>query len=233
MPTASDINPFSNFSIGGGGATGLIALFLIAVVVCVLVIVMILLWRNNKQYWIRIPLYKKVGNVMTRVATYKAKVFRIGNAGDYLWFVKGVSKYIPPATIQSAPNEFWHEEREDGEWINFSMTSVNDEQKKAGVKFIHQDMRSQRIATGNILEQRLMQKGFWEKWGVVIGYVIFFLVITVAVTINLYMMGKIVEQLSPLVSEITQAISEIRKTCKPDNSIIPALLPLFMLGKIE
>lgn len=232
MPTVADINPFSGFSFGGGGMMSLVILFLMGVFILGLVVLIIFMIANKKKYWIRIPLYRKVGNILTRVAIYKARVYPIGKAGDQLWFVKGAKKYIAPAVFQSAPNEFSHEEREDGEWINFAMTSVNDEQKKAGVKFIHQDMRSQRVATANLLEQRLMQKGFWEKWGVVIGYVIFFLIITVAVVINLYMMGKVVSALAPLVNKITEAFDRYDKACGGvANSIVPALSLLMFRGK--
>jgi hypothetical protein len=226
------INPFSGFSIGGmDGAMNMIILFVIGLLVVASIGILIFVWANKKKYWIKIPLYRKVGNVPTRVASYKAKTFPIGKAGDILWFVKGVKKYIAPATIQSAPNEFWHWEREDGEWINFSLGDLDKSQKEAGVKYIHQDMRSQRVATANLLEQRLMQKGFWEKWGMVIGYIIFFLVISVAVVINLYMMGKVVEQLSPLVNQITEAVKELRSQCSPINSIVPAFLPFIFWRK--
>ena len=223
MPTASDLNPFQNFNIGLGEVGNLIAIFIIGILIAIGIGVLVYIIFDRRRFWIRIPLYRKVGNVPTRVATYKAKIFPVGKAGDKLWFVKGVKKYISPATIQSAPNEFMHWEREDGEWINFSMGDLDEDQKRAGVKYIHQDMRSQRIATSNLLEQRLMQKGFWEKWGVVIGYVIFFLVITVAVVINLYMMGKVVEQMSPLVNGITEAVKEMKSHCNPKTDLVPAL----------
>jgi len=196
------------------------------------VIFLIFLYASKKKYWIRIPLYRRVGNVPTRVATYKARVFPIGYAGDRLWFVKGIKKYISPATIQNAPNEFMHWEREDGEWINFSMGDVDEDQKKCGVKYIHQDMRSQRIATSNLLEQRLMQKGFWEKWGVVVGYVIFFLVITVAVTINLYMMGKTIQAIAPLVNQVVEANKEYRSKCVIATDLVPALA-LVIMNKVR
>jgi len=224
MPTVSDINPFANISFSGGGLGKILLIFLIGVMILGGLAYLIIWYVNKKKYWIRIPLYRSVGNVPTRVATYKAMIFPIGKAGDRLWFVKGVKKYIAPATIQSAPNEFMHWEREDGEWINFSLGNLDEDQKKAGVKYIHQDMRSQRIATSNLLEQRLMQKGFWEKWGVVIGYVIFFLVITVAVILNLYMMGKIVEKLAPLVDQITRGLEIVTRQCSPsENNIVPAI----------
>lgn len=230
MPEISELNPFSNFNIGfGGGLASMLILFFIGVLVVAGIGVLIFVWQNNKKYWISIPLYRKVGNIPTRVAVFKARVFPIGKAGDTLWFVKKAKKYIPPATIQSAPNEFWHWEREDGEWINFSLGDLDKDQKEAGVKYINQDMRSQRVATSNLLEQRLMQKNFWEKWGVVIGYVIFFLIITVAVVINLYMMGKVVQQLSPLVEMVTEALAEYKSKCpSPENSIVPALSMLLL-----
>ena len=44
------------------------------------------------------------------------------------------------------------------------------------------------------------------------------------------MMGKVVSELSPLVSQVTEAVKEIRSTCSVDNSIIPALLPALFFG---
>lgn len=225
MPVVDDLNPFSNFNFGWGGVTGTVALFIIGVLILAGIVVLIILWKRKKQYWIKIPLFRVVGNVPTKVKTYKAKVFPIGKAGDRLWYVSKAKKFIAPATLQSAPNEFWHWEREDGEWINFTLGNLDEVMKKAGVKYIHQDMRSQRIATANLLEQRLMKKGFLEKWGVVIGYVIFFLVITVAVVINLYMMGKVIQQMNPLVKMLTEALAESEGGNK---GIVPALLPLIM-----
>jgi len=211
----------------GTGLTHLIVVFIVGLLIFVLGGFIVWWYFDKKRFWIHIPLYKNIGNVPTRVRTYKAKLFPIGKAGDYLWFVKGVKKYLPPATLQSAPNEYMHWEREDGEWINFVMGDLDEDQKRAGVKYIHQDMRSQRIATANLLEQRLMQKGFWEKWGVVIGYVIFFLVITVAVVINLYMMGRVIQEMKPLVEAINTGLNKIIQNEQGGNSIIPAMALIF------
>jgi len=194
---------------------------------------LLILWLMNKKYYIKIPLYKNIGNVPTRVATYKAKNFPIGKAGDKLWFVRGANKYLAPATLQSANNEFMHWEREDGEWINFVMGDLDKDQKQAGIKYIHQDMRSQRIATANLLEQRLMAKGFWEKWGVVIGYVVFFLVISVAVVMDMYMFGKVLTQLSGILEKTKELLNVANAIQNPANSIIPAIALFMIKGRIK
>jgi hypothetical protein len=86
--------------------------------------------------------------------------------------------------------------RDDGEWINFALDDLNDLQKKAGVRFVNEDMRLQRLATERLLEQRLLNKTFWEKWGTTIMMIIVFLVISICMVIIFYQFSKVVEQMS-------------------------------------
>ena len=169
------------------------------------------------------------GNVPTRVRTYKARIFPIGKAGDMLWFVAGVKKFIPPATIQSAPNEFWHWEREDGEWINFSLCDLDEDQKKAGVKYIHQDMRSQRIATSNILEQRLINKGFWDKYKDMITHVIFYVITTLMLIVIFWQWSDITTKVSGLISQLDVVYS--RCSSGGAGTLVPSAIFLFFRRK--
>ena len=225
------MNPFSSIDIGIGTIGMYLLIFGIVVFIMMLIGGGVFMFLYNKKYYIKIPLYRNVGNVPTRVATYRAMIFPIGKAGDKLWYCRGIKKYLQPAIIQTAPNEFMHWEREDGEWINFGMGDLDHEQKKAGIKYIAQDMRSQRLATDKLLEQRLMKQGFWEKWGVVIGYVIFFLVISVAMVIIFYQFSKVVTQVGDLISKLDSILIREQKA-SGTNSIIPALLPLLLLPKM-
>ena len=222
MVEASSLNPFSSFSIGGMGAVGKV-LLLIFIVVLILggIGALVWIWLERRKYKFSIPLYKRLGNIPTRVATYKAKIYPIGRAGDRLWVCRKIKKFIEPATLQSAPNEFMHWEREDGEWINFAMGDLDETQKRAGVKYIKQDMRSQRLATDRLLEQRLMKKTWWEKYGLIIGYVMVYLVITIALVVIFYQFGEIVNQISGLISKLDTMI-----TTKEGGgqSIVPAFI---------
>lgn len=207
---------------GGMADVGKVVLI---VVICVVVVAMIgfiyLIRYKKKQFKYIIPLYARIGNVPTRIGTYKAKDVPVGKAGDKLWFVAGLKKYIQVANIQTAKNEFWHWLREDGELINFGLDDLDETSKKMGVKFIHQDMRMQRLATDKLLEQRFLQKSFWEKWGMVIGYIIFFLLITVSVVIIYYMHGKLIEKMDLLVEKMVEAM-RISGASGGSNSLIPA-----------
>lgn len=223
MVDLSQLNPFKNFNVGLGTLGNVLVLFFIGVLIVGGITFWIILKINNKKYIHKIPLWKLIGNTPTRVAIYLAKDFPIGKAGDKLWFVRGAKKYIAPGTIQSAPHEYMHWEREDGEWINFSMGNLDKSQKEAGVKYIHQDMRSQRIATNNILEQRLINKGFWEKYKDIIVHLIFYFIVTIMMVVIFWQWSKIVEQVGALINKLDQMITQQNAYNKPANSLVPAI----------
>lgn len=234
---------FSGFRIFNSLFLTVLLVIIIVVVFLILVIAGIVLWINAKKYRYRIPLYTKVGNVPTRIAVLKAKPVAFGRAGDQLWFVKGkgVKKWIPPASVQSAKNEFWHWIREDGEWVNFSIDDLDEIAQKAGVKYVKQESRLTRLAIDKLLEQRFQNKGFWEKWGVVIGYVIFFLVITIAIVIFLHQYGKIIQTTGQVLEKADSIIKDINQIKQQGqggegiSGLIPAdaavSLVAFVLGR--
>lgn len=232
MVDASDLNPLKVIGVTGFDiGLGTVGNFLILALIGFLIIGLIgyIVWKriDKRSYIIKIPLYTLVGNKPTRVGIYKAKQVPMGKAGDKLWFVKGIKKYLPPATVQSAPNEFWHWIRADGEWVNFNMENLDEKLKKMGVAMTKQDMRLQRLATDRLLEQRLLQKGFWEKWGVVIGYVIFFLVITVSMIVIFYQFSQVVEKMGGLIDKVDVIL---QREDKQGGELIPALiLPIILL----
>jgi len=226
MVSVADINPFAKFNVGVGAIGN--ALLLLAIITIIFGLIgWLIYWRiTSRQFKYKIPLYKSINGTNYKQATYFAKSIPISLSGDTLWFVKGVKKYLPPANLTSALNEFPHEEREDGEWINFSIDSVNDQQKKAGVQFIHQDMRTQRVATGQILEQRLVNKGFWEKYKDMIIHLLFYIIVSLLMIVIFWQWGNIAEQTGSLISSANQIVENLKQLeCVGvrDTGIVPAL----------
>lgn len=184
----------------------------------------------KSQYTIRIVAFKLIGNTPTRVANYCAKDVPFGFAGDKLWRVAPVSllsrpfkivKWLSIGKFQTASNEFWYWIREDGEWINFSLTDIDTQSRQMKVKFVQEDMRLQRLATEKLLQTRLLDKTFWEKWGMVIGYVIFFMFITIALIIIFYQWSKLLDKTAPLIDTMKIALEKLQEHCTPVNSLIP------------
>lgn len=227
MLDITKLNPISGFKLGGLSTIGNI-LLLVTLAGLVVVMVGVLMWVmvSKKTFWIKIHVFRLIGNTPTRVANYKAKEENIGLAGDKLWRVAptGISmpfkiiKWLPVGKYQAAPREFWYWIRQDGEWINFTFTDLDDTSKLMGIKFIQEDMRLQRLATERLLYDRFMKKSFWEKYGHIIMYLLFFLVITVAMVIIFYQWSKIIDKTGELISMV-QSIIERQSAV---SSLIPA-----------
>jgi hypothetical protein len=209
MVDVNDINPLANVDLGGSmGSLGSIAMVIAIAVVILGLIGFLIYWRSvKKSYWIKIHVFRLIGNIPTRVAVYDAKEVPFGMAGDKLWkvapsgmFKFKTIKWLPVGKIQSAPREFWYYIREDQEWINFCLADLNKISKEAGIRFVQEDMRLQRLATERLLEQRLMNKSFWEKWGTTIMMIIVFLVVAICMVIIFYQFSKLLEQFTAVES---------------------------------
>jgi hypothetical protein len=208
---------------GGSGNFGMILLvFVIAVVILGIVGFFIYMQHTKKQFYIKIRVFRDVGNVPTEINFFKAREIPFGMAGDKLWKVAPnnaigmmfkVVKWLPVGQLQTKPNEFWYWIRKDGEWINYIQTNIDETSKKMGVKFVQEDMRLQRLATDKLLEQRLMDKSFWDKWGNTIMTVIFFLVIAVCMVIIFYQFSKILDKLAPLIEGLIKSNQQMAQAC--------------------
>lgn len=231
------LNPFGSFGIND--LAFILLIFFIAVIIVGLIGLAIFLYIQRKKLKYTIPLYKKMGNNTIRVATYKARDFNISMAGDKLWYVPKAKKYIPVGTVQTAPNEYTHFEREDGEWINISMPDIDEKMKQFSVKYVHQDMRAQRISTSDILESRFKdKKSWWERYGHLVTHVIFYMIVMIGLVVIFYQWSDIVTQTSQLIGKI-ESLQETMKTTgvpkevgvKPANSFIPIISVLFYRSK--
>lgn len=227
MVDLSNANPFSNVQMGSIGLGLLI--FMGSIVIVCLLGVAIFLYLNNKKLKYTIPLYKMVGGSAMRLTTVKAMDFKIGFAGDKLWYVPKYKKYIGAGTIQSGVNEYIHFEREDGEWINVGLGDIDKLMKTAGVKYIQSDMRSQRIAIGNILEQRFKGKqSFWDKYGNMIVQAIFYMIVSICMVIIFYQWGGIIDRTNSLLGRII-AYEDLK--CPNIAGVVPAFVGLMLRRK--
>jgi len=219
MVDLASLNPFASIGINKIGMVLLVAG--ISITLCIFFGLGLFLFLQRKQLRHIIPLYRMVGARPIKVGTYKAKDFAISMAGDKLWYIPKIKKYLPCGTIQTAPNEYPHFEREDGEWINFGLGDIDQQMKLAGVKYINQDMRSQRIAISEMLESRFKdKKTWWDKYGAMVTQVIFYIIVMVALVVVFYQWGGIIEGTNALFDKI---VAYENMKCPNANGVVPAL----------
>ena len=226
MVSVSDINPIAQSGVSLGGIGWGLLVFFLAILLIGMIGFGVWFWMQKKRLKYSIPLQKKIGSKVITVGRYKAMDFKIGMAGDKLWYVPKLKKYISPATLQTAPNEYTHFEREDGEWINISYPDVDEVMKEAGVKYIATDMRSNRIAISNLLDQRFANKqSFWEKYGNMIAMVIFYMCVCICMVVIFWQWSDIVTRTNELLAKII-AYEDLK--CPASQGVVPAFAMLML-----
>ena len=98
--------------------------------------------------------------------------------------------------------------------------------KEMGVKYVNQNMKAQRIAIGNILEDRFKdKKSWWEKYGHLVTHVIFYFVVCIALVVIFYQWGDIIDRTNALL----QKIIEIQDLNTPETvGVVPAFVMLLI-----
>lgn len=186
-------------------------------------------WIQRKKLKYTIPLYKKIGNRVIKIATFKAMDYSISRAGDKLWYVPKAKKYIGVGSLQSGKNEYSYFERSDGEWINFEIPDIDMNMKEAKVKYLQQDMRAQRIAISSILEQRFANKqSWWDQYGNLVTYTIFYLVVAISMVVIFYQWSDIADKTGALLDRI---IAYENMKCPSMQGVVPAFIPLLLLRR--
>jgi len=172
---------------GGGFNIGTLGTILIWVFVALLIVGAIagvlIFVLTKKSYKLKIWIFGRVGGVPMLKTIDMGKMVSFGMAGDKLMKLKKLKKFFPPPRIQMGKDIYWFYEREDGEYINFSLTDIDDLQKKAGAYYVDTDMRMQRLGIEKNLRERLQKQTFFEKYGSTIAGVIFVIMVTISLVV--------------------------------------------------
>ena len=198
----------SGFSLGGtlyyvGVFVGTIILGIILAFVTVLVI-------NYLKYNKKIVLFRRIGNEIVPCLRDKAMFARIGNAGDYWCQLKKFKKILPRPRIQMEKNTYWYYERDDGEWINFSLEDLDQAMKKASIHYVDEDMRLQRLGIQKNLRDRFQKVTFWQRYGGMIVSIVYILVVTICFVILFKSMEDAWTRAGDMAASVREMAIELR-----------------------
>lgn len=194
------------------GTLGTILMWIIVSIVVVGVIAGIIIWiYNRKLYNQKIWIFGKVGGVPMLKYIDKGRLMAFGMAGDRLLRLKKMKKFLPPPQIQMGGNVYWFYEREDGEYINFSLEDLDEKQKEAGAYYVDTDMRMQRLGIEKNLRERMEKKGFFEKYGQTIAGVIFIIMVTVSLVVLFSKLKDVSGSLDGVASSVGAMANSVEK----------------------
>lgn len=220
------------------GSLGSIFLWIAIIIVVIGGIAGLIIWwvvkkSYNKNIWI----FGRVGGVPMLKLIDKGKLMAFGMAGDRLMQLKITKKFLPPPQIQMGKDIFWYWEREDGEYVNFSLEDIDEKQKKAGAYYVDVDMRMQRLGIEKNLRDRMEKKSWLEKYGSVIAGAIFVIMVTVCLVVLFSKLTTVTTSMDTMASSVKSMADAVQKfyveksggeSPSGNSGLIPVIfLPLF------
>ena len=177
-----------------------------------------------RKYNQHLHIFGKVNGTIVPIGRDRAMAQRVGLAGDYWFRTMKHKKILPRPTRSMGKNIFWYFIREDGEWINFSLADIDAVMKEAGVYYIDEDMRMQRLAIEKNLRDRYTQKmTFWQKYGGMMVNIFFVLIVMVALILLFKEMSGLADKLGSVagsVGKLADATANIAS--RTTSGVIPA-----------
>lgn len=160
-----------DFGLGEAGAVvSVIAWFIVIVIVAMAVgagtYLIVRRWKFNKK----IVIFEKIGRNFEPVRQDRAMVFKVGDAGDTVFYCRKHKKYLPTPSIQIGRGVYWYFIRSDDEWINFGLQDLDELSREVGARFLDKEMRYARTSLQKLMKKRYEEIGFWGKYGGVIAY---------------------------------------------------------------
>lgn len=152
---------------------------LLAIAGAIAVYFIVQYFKWNKTF----VLFKKVGNDWQIATTDKGMFQRVGTAGDYWTKWKNLKRTSSKPRKQKRKNEYWFAEGEDGEIREIDSFDFDSGLRKINAHFVDEDMRLQRLGIQKNLASRFEKQGFWAKYGTTIMFVIFVVIVTIALVV--------------------------------------------------
>jgi len=129
-----------------------------------------------------IPIYVSLNGKHKKVGTDYAKEIYVPDSNISLFYLKINKIYIARPTRAMGKNEFWYSISENGEWINFDLSTNPEDNTLANANYDHRDTRYAYVNLKEIIKKNYKDKSLvWWKDPVImniISYVIMCVIFT-------------------------------------------------------
>lgn len=168
---------FSMPQVSASGLAGKLLIGLVFILLCAILGAITWWIINQLRYKVVIRIFRQDGQAVKPVATDKGWMQTISPAGDTWLRFKKMKKLTERPSIWMSKKEVWYFLREDGELVNFGLNNFDETMKKAGCKYVSEDMRFARLSIDKILTKNFSKQKWWEKYGTQLAFGLFMLVV--------------------------------------------------------
>ena len=164
----------------------------------------------------------------------KAKEVIIPGTRLRVLYIKSKDMWLPRFTRGITKDLFYVAITPKREIVNFTLTSIGEDMKKAGLEYDHTDMIWASENLREFIKRNYRDKAtpWWKAYQGVITTAIYIVILTFSFVVIIYFLRQIVKDLGGLIGQIGSLLDKA-DSCNPQGSgIAPALIPL-IFSKIK
>lgn len=136
-----------------------------------------------------------------------------GNKTDREFRFRKAKRIVPMPTKMIEKRLYFFFEREDGLLINVGLEDLNKTSKELKLSFLPNDMVYTQLSLDKIYKDRYLKTSFFEKYGVMIGFVIFMVLVTVCLIVMFSSFKDLVGEMantSNAIKEMAVAVNNMK-----------------------
>ena len=203
---------------------GLFALFMFFFVVIASAVGGVMYLRmNKKRFSIIIKTYREVnGQLAETVPEYDvAMITKIPNTTLYVFYLKRTKIHLPVGTRRMGVNKYYYAIRNNNEFVNFDLGSLEKVITEKGLQYESQDIRYGNTQLKRLFDSEYKSEKWWQTYRNEISVVvlIFFLVIGFFILIGQINKGILISNASThtwnvITDKLSTIVSGLNNICK-------------------
>lgn len=193
---------------GGVSASGILfwvgiifAAFLILIVAVGIAFFYYIRKAKKLSFKHQVPIFMSINGKHQRIGLDWAKELFIPDSNISLFFLKVHKIYLARPTRPMGKNEYWYSISENGEWVNFDLSTDPDQNTLASANYDHRDTRYAYVNLKEIIKKNYKEKALvWWKDPVVmniISFVIMSLIFIGGCWFLLAKFGVLIDKMGP------------------------------------
>ncbi len=178
----------------------------------------------------QVPIFMSINGKHQRIGLDWAKELFVPDSNISLFFLKVHKIYLARPTMAMGKNEFWYSISENGEWINFALSTNPEQNTLAKADYDHRDTRYAYVNLKEIIKKNYKDKALvWWKDPVVMNIISFIIMSLIFVGACWFLIsrmgglvrdvGNLIEQLGPIADTMANAVSNAQNI---NSGLVPA-----------
>lgn len=166
-------------------------------------------WANKKSYNKSIHIFTEVNGMTVPDSQDMAREIVLPFTSVRAFYLRKLKIYLPRPSISTGKDHYWFYVRADGEWLNFTLTSLDQELKRLKLRFDHTDMRMANASLKKLVEKSYKKTNWLKEYAPYIGMAILILMLGIVAFLVVGEAGKITGSLGGIADNLAKTTEEV------------------------